>query len=204
MTDQTHCSVCQRHLRGGGVWCGTCGYVHIKCGGLQSKKDYRDGFICTRCSIPLEPTEITETSKAQSIRNTDPQSFWSQVSLEKAQLLASYYDEVVHWKPRFFSLRKNKVGHNFVKTLSVIITAFVDKTEFSFIALKAAMVMPHLVLTRPKDETDGSLSKTLTRRMDQWLNAEFGELFQEAKALQQRQKKTLGKHNRDVFEEFDP
>ena len=121
----------------------------------------------------------------------------------KAALLALYYEETVHWKPKFLSLRKNKAGHDFIQTLNVIFTELVDRGQHSTYAMKIAMVKPHLLLARTKDSKDGSIGKTLSRRMDQWLNGHFESLFNEAKALQLRQKKTMTKHIHDTFKEFD-
>ena len=63
--------------------------------------------------------------------------------------------------------------------------------------------MPHLLLARTKDASDGSIGKTLNRRMDQGLNGQIENLFNEAKALQLRQKKTTTKHKHDTFKDFD-
>ena len=39
MADQTHCHICERHLRKGGIWCVICkAYIHVSCSGLQSSK----------------------------------------------------------------------------------------------------------------------------------------------------------------------
>ena len=51
MADQTHCSKCNGHLRGGGVWGNECGYIHIRCSGLASGRDHYAGFICQTCNL---------------------------------------------------------------------------------------------------------------------------------------------------------
>ena len=63
--------------------------------------------------------------------------------------------------------------------------------------------MTHLLLARTKDASDGSIDKSLSRRMDQLLNSQFENLFNEAKALKILQKKTTTKHKHDTFKEFD-
>ena len=176
MSDQTHCSSCQGHLR---------------------------GFVCTYCTSASESTAAKQTPEEPLITHRDAQSFWSTITDEKAALLAIYYEEIVQWKPEFLSLRKNKAGHNFIQTLNVIFTALVDRGQHSTSAMKTAMVMPHPLLARTKDANDGSIGQTLSRRLDQWLNGQFESLVNEAKALQLRQKKTMTKHKHDTFKEFD-
>ena len=50
--------------------------------------------------------------------------------------------------------------------------------------MKAALVLPHLLLPKTKSETNGSNSKTLSRRIILWKQGLLDELFTEAKALQ--------------------
>ena len=50
--------------------------------------------------------------------------------------------------------------------------------------MTAAMIMPHLILAKTKNESDGSVTKTILRRLDQWIKGDFHNLFNEARALQ--------------------
>ena len=77
-----------------------------------------------------------------------------------------------------------------------------DQQKKAEIALIATMVMPHLILARSKDGNDGSITKTIGRRLDQWLNGNFMDLFLEAKALQERLPKK-SKKDHDEYKEFD-
>ena len=54
---QSHCSKCAKHLRGRGVWCGICGYLHRKCSGLRPNEQWYENFICVSCPqiTPLIP-----------------------------------------------------------------------------------------------------------------------------------------------------
>ena len=48
---QRDCSRCRRALKSGGVWCNSCGWIHIKCSGLARGKDRPSGdFYCPDCS----------------------------------------------------------------------------------------------------------------------------------------------------------
>ena len=73
-----------------------------------------------------------------------------------------------------------------------------DRPEKAEIALIATMVMPHIILARSKDGNDGSITKTIGRRLDQWLNGNFMDLFLEAKALQERLPKKSKERSRRI------
>ena len=45
---ETHCARCKGHLRGHGVWCAECGYVHLKCSGLINADEWFEGFVCSK------------------------------------------------------------------------------------------------------------------------------------------------------------
>ena len=69
--DQTHCSVCSKHLRVGGVWCSICGFVHLKHTPLPSSKHWKPGLICNRClpdsvvlADDIPPQDLTHTGSA--------------------------------------------------------------------------------------------------------------------------------------------
>ena len=55
--------------------------------------------------------------------------------------------------------------------------------------MKAATILPHLLLSKSRSETNGSNSKTLSRRIILWKQGLLDELFTEAKALQIRHSK---------------
>ena len=109
-------------------------------------------------------------------------------------------DKVV--KPRYSpSTRTSPLETPPVKTQVVIafisFLLFVFKFHFSTIysffcsniAMKVAMILPHLLLPKTKSETKGSNSKTLSRRIILWKQGLLDELFTEAKALQIRHPK---------------
>ena len=52
--------------------------------------------------------------------------------------------------------------------------------------MRAAMIFLHLLPCKTKSEYDGSLSKTITRRLEQWKDGDLDELYNEKKALQMR------------------
>ena len=96
-------------------------------------------------------------------------------------LLDSAYKEVVHWRRNCFSIPKGHVSKVFVNELARLFSAFASG---SALALKATIVLPHLVLQKPhrrsKPKDHASL---LERRMKLW---EQTELLKEGRAIQNR------------------
>ena len=82
-------------------------------------------------------------------------------------------------------LSKNKVGYNFIETLNRTLNSLIENNENTF-AMHAAMVFPHLLLCKTKSEIDGSLSKTIARRLKHWQDGDLDGLYNEGKALQMR------------------
>ena len=80
---------------------------------------------------------------------------------------------------------KNKVGYNFIETLNRTLNSLIENNENTF-AMHAAMIFPHLLLCKTKSKIDGSLSKTIARRLKQWQDGDLDELYIEGKALQMR------------------
>ena len=82
-------------------------------------------------------------------------------------------------------LSKNKVGYNFIETLNRTLNSLIENNENTF-TMHAAMIFPHLLLCKTKSEIDGSLSKTIARRLKQWQDGDLDGLYNEGKALQMR------------------
>ena len=65
------------------------------------------------------------------------------------------------------------------------------------------MIMTHLLLAGSKNENDASITKILSRRPDLWIRCKLGDLFVEAKALQELLRKLFRKREVDEFKAFD-
>ena len=142
---------------------------------------------------PLPPLRLILTA-------TD---FWSNLTTGKKETLKNVYREIVHCKPVFFFLSKNKVGYRFVESLSVALSQCESINHNSEAGMLAAMAMPHIILARTKKGNDGSVSKIIARRLDLWIHCEFELFFLEAKALQHRLTKSKSKHETNEFKLFD-
>ena len=94
---------------------------------------------------------------------------WSNPCPELIETTPKIYTEVVHWKPVFMILSKNKVGYNFIETLNRTLNSLIENKENTF-AMHAAMIFPHLLLCKTKSEIDESFSKTIAmaRRRPGW------------------------------------
>ena len=69
--------------------------------------------------------------------------------------------------------------------------------------MKAAMILPHLQLPKTKSETNGSNSKTQSRRINLWKQGPLDGLFTEAKALQIRHPKQKRSEVINEAKQFD-
>ena len=69
--------------------------------------------------------------------------------------------------------------------------------------MKAAMILPHLLLSKTKSETNGSNSKTLSRRIILWKQGILDDFFTEAKALPIRHPNQKKSKVNEEFKQFD-
>ena len=77
MSEQTNFSLFSGHLRGGAVWCSSCGYVHVRCSGLAKSADWIIGFVCRTCA---------ETGLTQHVAQLTIQDEHTGLSQQLAQL----------------------------------------------------------------------------------------------------------------------
>ena len=69
--------------------------------------------------------------------------------------------------------------------------------------MKAARVLPHLLLPKTKSKTNGSNSKTLSRFIILWKQGLLDKFFTDAKALQIRHKKQKKPKVNEEVKQFD-
>ena len=173
MSSKTHCSFCKKHLRGHGIWCGIWGYLHRKCSRLAPTEQYPENFICNNCrlSTPVNETTPTVELSAQTgdTEQRDMDQLWT--NLDSYEEIDKIYFSVVHWRSRFFSLGKNKVGTKFVDTMRAIFQIFTDKKGKN-IPMKLMMILPYLILPRTKSENAGS-NAIIQRRLDSLTQCKF-------------------------------
>ena len=90
--------------------------------------------------------------------------------------LNTAYSEVVHWKQNLFTIPYCSAGHSVIKDLSSLFRAYCDSTALETVALKAAMVLPPLLLQRPHcRSTNHDHKRCLECRLQLWKE---GDLLQ--------------------------
>ena len=98
-------------------------------------------FVCSYCSgLPALPC-YTPANKRSGSSSVDGDLFSERIS--KA------YTTIVHWCPILFSVPHSRMGNRFVSELSKLFNNYGHFSALESVALKAAMVMPALLLQRP-------------------------------------------------------
>lgn len=101
--------------------------------------------------------------------------------------VVSIYDDVVHWRKRYFDIPNNSTGKAFVSELARLLQVFVDSRGTDNEALYSFMIMPALLLQKPHDKCNyREAGQHLGRRLDLWKNKDFQDLFAEGKCLQEQ------------------
>ena len=101
--------------------------------------------------------------------------------------LDAIYTEVVHWRRNCFTVPFAKAEKEFVRELSRLYSAFGSTSALDSVALKAAMVLPILLLQKPSRASKTKHHIThLERRLRWWLKGDLDELVREGRAIQQR------------------
>ena len=105
--------------------------------------------------------------------------------------------EVVHWKRYFFRLPFGHVGNCVVKELTRVYNAFANASALESVALKAAMVLPTLLLQRTHTKSKAKedvvhLERRLKLWLKLWLKSDLNTLLVAGRAIQHH---TLQKEN---------
>ena len=103
-------------------------------------------------------SESSEVNTAETIIPTmpccqhtnEPNFMWGTVdgtSFSKA--INSAYYQAIHWRHNLFQVPWGKVGTSFVTELASLFRSYGESTALESVALRAAMVMPILLLQKP-------------------------------------------------------
>ena len=94
-------------------------------------------------------------------------------------LITCCYNEVVHWKRNLFKIPSGKAGIAYIKETSRLIRAYADSSALEAVALKAAMVMPHLLLQKSHrtSKTKDHIAQ-LHRRLKTWTGGDINQLLE--------------------------
>ena len=95
------------------------------------------------------------------------------------------YDEAIHWQRNVFSVPVGKAGTHFVQELARLFQSFADCSALEGFALKAAMLMPNLLLqkthlkSRSKED-----AQVLENQLKCWQKGDLDSLLQECHSIQ--------------------
>ena len=120
-----------------------------------------------------------------------PNFHWGEIDGETfSHSIECCYAEVVHWKRNLFKIPSGKAGKAFVRELSRLFRAFGDCSALDCVALKAAMVLPALLLQRPHVKSKAKDHSThLERRLKLWEKGDINSLVIEARTIQRQWEK---------------
>ena len=95
------------------------------------------------------------------------------------------YEEIVHWRRNLFKIPSGKPGKSFVHELTKLFCAYADGSALESIALKAAMVLPALMLQKPHHKSKSKdHSNHLDRQLRMWANGDINTLMLECRTIQ--------------------
>ena len=160
---------------------------------------------------PPSPSPATDnTTSSQSIHSASPNGIselpnfipsqkptflWGNCGSDQfIRELDECYCEVVHWKPNHLKLLSGKAGKSVVAELARLYSAYASSSALESVALKAAVVLPHLLLQKPSRASKSrDHIACLERRMPLWCNGKLIELLLEGRAIQERRPKSHSK-----------
>ncbi len=102
------------------------------------------------------------------------------------------YELIVHWKRNIFRVPQGNGGKQFVAELARLYGAFAAASALETVALKAAIVMPQLLLQKPHQKSKTKEHITcLKRRLELWKDGDLTSLLNEASTTQYRLEKSF-------------
>ena len=141
----------------------------------------------------LVPTTSNQLPEFQPACNS-PFVWGALDSASFTTLLESAYTEVAHWKNNLFKIPQGNAGKSFTTELSRLFSAFATCSALEPIALKAATVLPLLMLQRPNHSSKIKAHiQCLIKRLDLWKAGDLFSLLEEGRAIQDRLHKPLSK-----------
>ena len=101
---------------------------------------------------------------------------------------------MVHWKPNLFKLPSGKAGKSVVAELTRLYSAYASPSALESVALKATVILPHLLLQKPSRASKSrDHIACIERRMPLWREGKLMDLLLEGRAIQARSPKSYPK-----------
>ncbi len=129
----------------------------------------------------------TSTGKPGTTRRA-----WGSVdSISFMSQLDKIYKEAVHWRNNLLKIPQGNAGKSLTTELSRLFNAFATGSALEPIALKAATVLPHLILQKPfRNSKIQDHIKCMEKRLKMWSDGDLASLLWECRAIQDRLPKT--------------
>ena len=94
------------------------------------------------------------------------------------------------WSKNVFEIPKGAAGKMFIEEITKLINEWAINPEFKTLNLKAAMLLPNLILQKTSSKCKTSVIKDhVKRRMELWKQGKIEELSKEVCAIQARLEK---------------
>ena len=145
---------------------------------------------------PEQGSELPNTSLLDDNLHTlppypqihEPSFTWGNVDgATLTHAITCCYNEVVHWKRNLFKVPFGKARNSFVKELTRLTRAYAEASALEAIALKAAMVMPHLLLQKSHHTSKAKDHVVqLERRLKSWAEGDIDQLLHEGHTIQRQ------------------
>lgn len=118
---------------------------------------------------------------------SDPKFSWGEVGPEVfSKCLDDVYSEVVHWRQNLFRVPQGHADKALVSELARLFSAFVSGSALESVALKAATILPPLLLQKPLRNSKAKDHTRLERRLKSWQAGDLIDLITEGRTIQQR------------------
>ena len=104
-----------------------------------------------------------------------------------SDMLEATYNEVIYWRRNCFTVPLGRIGKAFVSELSKLYSAFASASSLESVALKAAIILPILLLQKPQRTSKNKEHITcLERRLKAWREGNLNDLVLEGRTIQHR------------------
>ena len=166
--------------------CGSCNKTYRTLRGLNQ---HNSNGKCKNQKLPV--TEPIVSSKPVNNHPAEPPKIemlykwgdYDNKSFEKN--LHVIYEKIVYWRRNLFLLPTGKAGTQYIDETSRLMNAWLHHSPLKDVAFKAIMIMPSILLQKPKkDSKTKDHIAALERRLKLWQFGNLIELFKEAETIQ--------------------
>ena len=167
-------------------------------------------FASSRINLPPYPDQSLNAENHSDTQLPSPKpvskpgfTWGNHSAADFTNILDSTYSEIVHWRRNCFTVPFGKAGREFVGELSKLYQAFASASALESIALKAATVLPILILQKPQRASKAKDHVAcLERRLRSWKEGDLNDLLLEGRAIQHRIPKTSLKPTENTARSF--